>query len=142
MASILDALLSGLATNKQLPSSGGLRVADYPNPHGLRAYQKPDGGYGGEMMPKSSGWRGEMPSIAYPGSVSTEISIGDETGEFPAMSKSQNHEQLIRLLSLKNNQKMPKDIYETARRDADDLRRAGKSEFNNPFLDELARLAR
>ena len=36
-----------------VPSQGGLLATNYPNPYGLRAFVKPDGTYGGEMMPKT-----------------------------------------------------------------------------------------
>lgn len=59
---------------------GGMSYADYPNPYGqLRAFPT-DSGYGGEMMPKQSGWAGEIPTLTGEGKM-TEYSLGGEHGE-------------------------------------------------------------
>lgn len=128
MAGLLD-YYSGLLTTDT--SKGGLSATNYPAPYGLRAYMLPDGTYGGQMMPKYSGWLGEQKSIAYPDSISTELSIGDEKGDFPAMTPNLTQKQLIRLLSLKSNQKIPKDIYDTAKEFADVRRKHNQSPFKD-----------
>lgn len=70
---------------------GGLNALNYPNPYGLRAYELKDKqgnvtGYGGEMMPKSTGWLGLLAGQGkLKGSDVTEYSIGDERGDFPSV---------------------------------------------------------
>jgi len=69
-----------------IPAKGGLAYKDYPNPYGLRAYQKNNGSYGGEMLPKSVGWLGELEGLGQlKGSKVTELSLEDELGSFPAV---------------------------------------------------------
>lgn len=112
------------------PSQGGLNATNYPNQWGLRAYK--DGiGYGGEMMPKYTGWLGVLANTAHPGDVSTEISVGDNYGEFPSMSPSLNADQIKRLLAVKEGQKIPRDIVNTAKGDADKRRALGLSPFKD-----------
>ena len=113
------------------PSNGGLNALNRPAPYGLRAYPDGNGGYGGQMMPKFDGWQGALPNTAYPGSVSTELSVEDELGDFPSIVPNTSPEQLKRLLNLKHEQQMPQDIYETARKFANERRALGL----NPFLD-------
>ncbi len=64
-------------SNASIPSQGGLLATNYPNPYGLRAFVKPDGTYGGEMMPKTTGWQGLIPSLN--GGYITEYSLGGNT---------------------------------------------------------------
>jgi hypothetical protein len=84
-AKLLGALFS------QSPQSGGLLYNDYPNPYGTRAYELYDKqgnvtGYGGEMMPKSTGWLGLLTGQGkLKGSDVTEYSIGDERGDYPTV---------------------------------------------------------
>ena len=40
------------------PNNGGLNATNRPNPFGLRAFQLPNGNYGGQMMPKETGFHG------------------------------------------------------------------------------------
>lgn len=61
--------------------AGGLKATNYPNPYGLRSWQDEDGGYHGQMMPKTSGWQGEIPT--YSGDVMTEQSLGGNTPDEP-----------------------------------------------------------
>lgn len=61
------------------PQHGGMSYGDYPNPYGLRSFET-DQGYGGEMMPKTTGWAGEIPSHIE-GEKITELSLGGERGE-------------------------------------------------------------
>ena len=130
----LAALLGGS------PQQGGLSYGDYPNPYqnpnanggGLRAY-KEGTGYGGQMMPKGQGWLGELPNTGTPGSVSTELSVGDSRGDFPSITPNTSADQLKRLLALKPNQRMPNDIYNTALDFANQRRASGL----NPFKDSM-----
>lgn len=70
---------------------GGLNALNYPSPYGLRSYELYDKkgnvtGYGGEMMPKSTGWLGLLTGQGkLKGSDVTEYSIGDERGDFPTV---------------------------------------------------------
>ena len=114
------------------PSQGGLNATNYPNPYGqLRAYLNKDGTYGGQMMPKYTGWQGELKNLAYPNTVSTELSVGDSVGDFPSIVPNTTAEQLARLLRLKENQQVPRDIYETARQFALQRRAQGLSPFKD-----------
>jgi hypothetical protein len=100
--------LAQLLQNAQ-PSQGGLSVGDYPNQYqnqyanggGLRAWQNPNGSYGGQMMPKTSGWQGEIQAID-PKRKITEYSMGGENGEpfFPSVTQNMTPEQIqnVRLL--------------------------------------------
>ena len=124
-----EILNNGLFGN--IPVNGGLNMTNYPNQWGLRAYKNNDGSYGGEMMPKYSGWQGPLKNIAYPNSVSTEISVGDSKGDFPSIVPTTTAKQLSKLLSLKNYEKMPNDIYETARQFAEQRRMQGLSPFKD-----------
>lgn len=75
-------------------SAGGMDYADYPNPYGLRAFPTEDG-YGGEMMPKTSGWAGEIPTMSGDTTM-TEFSLGGERGEpfMPMIFKGITPEQI------------------------------------------------
>lgn len=115
----------------QSPSNGGLNATNYPNQWGLRAYKNTNGSYGGEMMPKYNGWQGLHQNIAYPDSVSSELSIGDSQGDFPAIVPDTTPEQLLRILALKNDERMPIDIVKTAQDFANKRRALGLS----PFMD-------
>jgi hypothetical protein len=91
------------------PSEGGLNYADYPHPYrnpeanggGLRAWQNKDGTYGGQMMPKTSGWQGEVTGLD-PRTKITEYSMGGQNGEpfFPSVTQNMTPEQIqnVRLL--------------------------------------------
>lgn len=77
------------------PSMGGLRATNYPNPYGLRAFQLPSGEYGGQMMPKTTGWQGEIPAIG--GGAITELSLGGNTPNepfFPMVTKNMTPEMV------------------------------------------------
>ena len=67
--------------NASIPSQGGLLATNYPNPYGLRSFVKPDGTYGGQMMPKTTGWQGIIPSLN--GGSITEYSLGGNTPKEP-----------------------------------------------------------
>lgn len=110
------------------PSEGGLNYADYPhqyqNPYanggGLRAWKNKDGTYGGQMMPKTSGWQGEIQAIN-PKEKITEYSIGGEGGEpfFPSVTQNMTPEQIqnVRLLEarkLKWNSPQGKSVQDKA----------------------------
>ena len=60
------------------PYSGGLNATNRPNPFGLRAFPY-QGGYGGEMMPKGTGFHGLIEGLN--GNNITEFSTGGVNGE-------------------------------------------------------------
>lgn len=69
-----------------IPSKGGLSYSDYPNPYGVRAYPNKQGGYSGEMLPKSTGYLGPLPGQGkMAGETMTEYSSEDEKGSYPTM---------------------------------------------------------
>jgi hypothetical protein len=135
MDSISQLLLNGLATNQASPSQGGLRVADYPNPYGLRAYPKNGGGYGGEMLPKSTGWLGVF-NTPNNGAM-TEYSVGDEKGDFPSIVPTLTDSEIASIVLDKN---VTKPIYDKAQIFANERRSQNQSPFYDPFLDALASL--
>lgn len=77
--------------------------------------------------PKGKGFFGPM--LHKQGGVSTEISAGDESGEFPLMVPTLSRDELELLLSGQD----PTDaIYGKARAFADQRRAAGKNPFAQP----------
>lgn len=116
MAGLLD-ILNMMQTDPRL---GGLSASNYPNPYGLRAFKIKDG-YGGEMMPKTSGWQGLIPSLLDSKSKITEYSLGGENGEpfFPMVTENMTPEMIqnVRLLEagkLKSNSKEAQQLQENA----------------------------
>ena len=107
------------------PGEGGLSYGDYPNIYGLRAY-KQDGGYGGQMMPKGSGWLGPISTLN--GSVMTEFSTGDEKGDFPSIVPTLNQDELTQIISNQN-------ITPSAYKKAQDWANQRRSQGLNPFKD-------
>lgn len=83
------------------PSQGGINASNYPNPYGLRAFKTKDG-YGGEMMPKTTGWQGLIPSLLDSRSKITEYSMGGENGEpfFPMVTEGMTPEMIQNLRML------------------------------------------
>lgn len=79
------------------------------------------------MMPKGFGWLGPLQNPN--GGISTELSIEDESGMFPAIVPTLTPQQLQTLLSLTDKQPIPNDIYKAARAHADKLRSQGRSTF-------------
>lgn len=77
-----------------LPSQGGLVATNYPNPYGLRAFQMEDGTYGGQMMPKTTGWQGLIPAMN--GGYITEYSIGGAGGQpfMPVVTQNMTPEMI------------------------------------------------
>lgn len=122
MATFNDLLMAQIK-----PSRGGLTFRNIGTPYGLRSYKTEDGSYGGEMMPKGLGWLGALPNTN--GDVSTELSIGDESGEFPSLVPTLNKEQINQLLNLQENEQVPTEIYKLARQHADKMRSQGRSPF-------------
>ena len=61
------------------PYNGGLNATNRPNPFGLRAFQLPDGNYGGQMMPKETGFHGLIEGLT--GNNITEFSTGGVNDE-------------------------------------------------------------
>lgn len=106
---------------------GGLNASNYPNPFGLRAYPLPQGGYGGEMLPKSTGWLGLL-QVPGKDEVMTEYSVGDERGDFPSLVEGLTDEEKKQILT---KGKVSKQAYIKAKQQADALRSQGKSPFYN-----------
>lgn len=110
------------------PKEGGLNASNYNNPYqnpdadggGLRAWTTPEGGYGGQMMPKQSGWMGEIEGLT--GDKITEFSSGGEDGEpfFPTVFEGMTPEQINTLKEVE----------------------AGNIDFNDPRARELNNAAR
>ena len=69
------------------PYSGGLNATNRPNPFGLRAFSY-NGGYGGEMMPKGTGFHGLIEGLN--GNNITEYSMGGVNGQpfFPSVTEN------------------------------------------------------
>lgn len=115
MAGLLD-ILDMMQTDPRL---GGLSASNYPNPYGLRSFKTKDG-YGGEMMPKTSGWQGLIPSLDLKRNI-TEFSLGGERGEpfFPTVTQNMTPEMIqnLRLLEagkLGRNSKEAQQLQENA----------------------------
>ena len=108
------------------PEQGGLSVGNYPNPYGLRAYQNPNGTYGGQMMPKTTGWQG----VHYnpKGQAVTELSIGDDIGDFPSIVPTLNKNELNEIVQHEN-------IMPSARTKAQEWAILRRSQGLNPFKD-------
>jgi len=108
------------------PSQGGLSVGDYPNPYGLRAYQKPNGTYGGQMMPKTTGWQGVHKNSQ--GQDMTEFSIGDNKGDFPSIVPTLNANELAQIVQKQN-------ITPSAKQKAQEFADLRRSQGLSPFKD-------
>ena len=69
------------------PYSGGLNATNRPNPFGLRAFPYNDG-YGGEMMPKGTGFHGLIEGLN--GNNITEFTMGGVNGEpfYPSVTEN------------------------------------------------------
>lgn len=113
------------------PQQGGLDASNRPNPYGLRAYKNADGSWGGDMMPKWTGWLDVQQNTGKPGYVSTELSVGDSKGDFPTMVPTLSAEQVQRLLALPEDTKVPEDIYKAALDFANKRRSQGLSPFKD-----------
>ena len=125
--------LAQLLQNAQ-PTQGGLSVGNYPNPFqnpnadggGLRAYMNPNGTYGGQMMPKTTGWKG----VNYnpKGQAVTELSIGDDRGDFPSIVPTLNANELAQIVQKQN-------ITPSARQKAQEFADLRRSQGLSPFKD-------
>ena len=93
-------LLDYIQALGQSAQSGGLTIADYPAQFGLRAFPVGEG-YGGEMMPKTTGHQGMIPRLGNEGSI-TEYSLGGVNGEpfFPMVTQNMTPEQIVNLQQL------------------------------------------
>ena len=81
-----------------IPSKGGLKVTNRPNPYGLRAYPT-DKGYGGEMLPKDEGWLGILKGLGeMTGQNVTEFSSEDELGSYPTLVPTLNQQEINMVL--------------------------------------------
>ena len=69
------------------PYKGGLNATNRPNPFGLRAFPYKDG-YGGEMMPKGTGFHGLIEGLN--GNNITEYSMGGVGNQpfFPSVTEN------------------------------------------------------
>ena len=69
-------------------NNGGLNATNRPNPFGLRAFELPNGNYGGEMMPKGTGFHGLIEGVN--GNNITEYSMGGVNGQpfFPSVTEN------------------------------------------------------
>jgi hypothetical protein len=108
------------------PTQGGLSVGNYPNPYGLRAYQNPNGTYGGQMMPKTTGWQGVNKNLQ--GQDVTELSIGDQRGDFPSIVPTLNANELAQIVQNQN-------ITPSARQKAQEFANLRRSQGLSPFKD-------
>lgn len=95
---------------QQSPRAGGLSATNYPNPYGLRAFPLEGGGYGGQMMPKTTGFQGLIPSLLDSQSNITELSVGGEGGEpfFPLVTENMTP-AMIQNLRLYEAEKLDRD---------------------------------
>lgn len=81
-----------------IPSKGGLKASNRPNPYGLRAYPT-ETGYGGEMMPKDIGWLGILKGLGeMTGQNVTEFSMDDEKGSFPTVVPTLTQAEIAQVL--------------------------------------------
>jgi hypothetical protein len=108
------------------PAQGGLSVGNYPNPYGLRAYQNPNGSYGGQMMPKTTGWQGVHKTPQ--GQDMTEFSMGDNKGDFPSIVPTLNANELAQIVQKQN-------ITPSARQKAQEFADLRRSQGLSPFKD-------
>ena len=106
------------------PEQGGLSVGNYPNPYGLRAYQNPNGSYGGQMMPKTTGWMGVHKNSK--GQDMTEFSMGDNKGDFPSIVPTLNANELAQIVQKQN-------ITPSARQKAQEFADLRRSQGLSPF---------
>jgi hypothetical protein len=125
--------LAQLLQNAQ-PEQGGLSVGNYPNPFqnpnanggGLRAYKNDDGTYGGQMMPKYTGWMGVQTNPK--GQSVTELSIGDNIGDFPSIVPTLNKKELNEIVQHEK-------IMPSARQKAQEWADLRRSQGLSPFKD-------
>ena len=111
------------------PTEGGLYYRDYPNQYGLRAFKKPDGTYGGEMLPKSTGWLGlQQGEGKEHGNIMSEYSIDDAKGSFPTFVPTLDKNEIELLRQGKLTPSIIKKA--TAWRDSQEAK--GESAFLNP----------
>jgi hypothetical protein len=114
------------------PNMGGLLYMDYPNQYGTRAYPIKDRkgniiSYGGEMLPKSTGWLGLLQTPS--GETMTELSSADERGSYPLVvpTLTQTERDLI------TREQVTKEMQDKARAYRDLMQSQGISPFYNAF---------
>ena len=114
------------------PNMGGLLYMDYPNPYGTRAYPITDKkgnvtSYGGEMLPKSTGWLGLLQTPS--GETMTELSSSDERGSYPLVvpTLTQTERDLI------SREQVTREMQDKARAYRDLMQSQGISPFYNAF---------
>jgi len=108
------------------PSQGGLSVGDYPNPYGLRAYQNHNGTYGGQMMPKSTGWLGIHKSPK--GESVTEFSVENNNMSFPSLVPGLNTQEINQIVRHQN-------VTPSAYKKAEEFALQRQSQGLSPFKD-------
>ena len=127
----------GKVTEKD-PRHGGLKATNYPNPYGLRTWQDEAGIYHGQMMPKTSGWAGEIPAIT-PNRTITEFSLGGGNINepfFPMVYKdiSPNHIEVIKDYEAglrDDSDPLVQEVKDRARQKAQQLVDQNKSPFKD-----------
>lgn len=113
-----------------VPKLGGLSYRDYPNPYGVRAYENKQGGYSGEMIPKSTGYLGPLQGKGQmAGEVMTEYSSEDEKGSYPTLVPTLTPQEINSVL----NGVVTPEIDQKARAFRDLRINQGLSPFLNTF---------
>lgn len=114
-----------------IPSSGGLKATNRPNPYGLRSYPT-DTGYGGEMLPKDEGWLGVLEGLEkMSGQKVTEFSSEDDKGSYPTVVPTLTEKELNMVLK----GKITPTIDKKAREFRDYRVKQGLSPFFNKIND-------
>ena len=132
-----DFFAGGGSTTQTHPKQGGLAATNYPNPYGLRSWQDEQGNYQGQMMPKTSGWQGEIPTLT--GDVMTEQSLGGNTSDepfYPMITQNMSPEMIKTAQEFEVGLLDPdhpdvQALMKHAREEAMRLMRQGKSPFKD-----------
>jgi hypothetical protein len=119
------------------PRHGGLKATNYPNPYGLRSWQDESGEYHGQMMPKTSGWQGEIPTLT--GDVMTELSLGGNTPDepfYPMITQNMTPDMISRVKDfeaglIEADHPDARALLKHARKEAQRLMDQGKSPFKD-----------
>lgn len=113
-----------------IPKSGGLAYSDYPNPYGVRAYPNKQGGYSGEMIPKSTGYLGPLQGQGkMAGEIMTEFSSEDAKGSYPTLVPTLTQQEIQSVL----NGVVTPEIDQKAREFRDSRISQGLDPFLNTF---------
>ena len=128
----------GGSTTQTSPKQGGLSITEYPNPYGLRSFVNEDSSYGGQMMPKTSGWAGEIPAHEK-GRTITEFSLGGSHPNepfYPMVYKgiTPDHIEIVRDYEAglrDHDDPLVKEVKDAAAKTARELMQQGKSPFKD-----------